>query len=144
MKKLVKLGVAALVAVSFGGLTATTADAATWHKGLPTFIQNKKFKSKIKRELGVWSKATKTTMFMKYTQGDQTPVIRHTKYKKMGKGYLIKGKYHDSRMGKGMHIYYYRVQKPNSKKIKMADGRTGKLITMTRFKHAPKNSRTWW
>ncbi|MFD1454431.1 hypothetical protein ACFQ44_01900 [Levilactobacillus lanxiensis] len=144
MNKFIKAGVSALVvAVSVGG-SAITGEAATWHKGLPTFIQNKKFKSKIKGHTGVWSKATKTTVFMKHTQGDPTPAISHTKYKKMGKVYLIKGKYHDSRMGKGMNTYYYRVQKLTSKKIKMANGKTGKLTTMTRFKHAPKNSQTWW
>ena len=131
MKKLVKLSVAALVAVSFGGLTATTADAATWHKGLPKIVRNKMYRTKFDMPYPndpqyTWYKGTKSTLMEHATQSGAPYKLSKTKYKKVGKVYG-----------------YVRVRKLSNKKIKIADGKKttkyeGKYVTMQRFYHFPR------
>ncbi|AYM01916.1 hypothetical protein [Levilactobacillus yiduensis] len=144
MNKAFKLGVTALVAVSFGGLAVTSADAATWHKGLPKFVRNKKFRTKYenKQKDYTWAKGTKHTFTIKHTQAGVT-VAQKVKYQKKGKTYLIKGGYPDRATLK-MHAIYYRVQKVSNKKIKAGEGKHGKLLTMHKIKHFPRvNGQIW-
>ncbi|WP_125764659.1 hypothetical protein [Levilactobacillus mulengensis] len=154
MKKLVKLGVAALVAVSFGGLTVTTADAATWHKGLPKIIRNKMYRTKFDMTYPndpqfTWYKGTKSTLMEHATQGGAADKISKTKYKKVGKTYVIHGydklgTARNKMSGKSGKVYgYVRVRKLSNKKIKIADGKKttkyeGKYLTMQRFYHFPR------
>lgn len=143
MNKAFKLGVTALVAISFGGVTATTADAATWHKGLPKFVRNKKFRTKFenKGKDYTWARGTKRTFSIKHTEAG-IDVAKNVKYQKKGKTYLIKGIYVDPDAKR--HTSYYRVRKISNKKIKAGFGKRGKLMTMTKFKHFPRvNGQIW-
>jgi len=157
MKKLVKLGVAALVAVSFGRLTVTTADAATWHKGLPKIIRNKMYRTKFdnsnpKSPQYAWYKGTKSTLAVQVTQGGAASKISKTKYKKVGKTYFIHGydkfitdtnKKTVGNKNFGKVYRYVRIRKLSNKKIKIAEGKkatkyAGKYGTMQRFYHFPR------
>lgn len=154
MKKLVKLGVAALVAVSFGGLTVTTADAATWHKGLPKIIRNKMYRTKFDMTYPndpqyTWYKGTKSTLMERATQSGAPYKLSKTKYKKVGKTYIIHGydkltTARNKMAGKSGKVYgYVRVRKLSNKKIKIAEGKKatkyeGKYVTMQRFYHFPR------
>ncbi|AYM01914.1 hypothetical protein [Levilactobacillus yiduensis] len=143
MHKFMKLGVAALIAVSFGGLTEMTADAATWHKGAPKFVRNKKFRTKFENKYKdyTWARGTKHTFAIKHTQAGIT-VAKNVKYQKKGKTYLIKGIYVDP--GLKRHTVYYRVRKISNKKIKAGFGKHGKLMTMTKFKRFPRAQGHIW
>ncbi|MCI1553338.1 MAG: hypothetical protein LKH74_05375 [Levilactobacillus sp.] len=144
MNKAFKLGVTALVAISFGGVTATTADAATWHKGLPKFVRNKKFRTKFENKYKeyTWARGTKRTFSIKHTQAD-IDVAKNVKYQKKGKTYLIRGTYPDRATHK-LFAKYYRVRKISNKKIKAGFGKRGKLMTMTKFKHFPRIKGQIW
>lgn len=160
-KQLRQVGVVLVALVSLGAAApVTTADAATWHKGLPKIVRHKMFRTKFTKDKRApqytWYKGTKSVLTTHSTNGGAASTISHTKYKKVGQTYFVKGfdKFLTAVSRKSGKVYgYVRIRKVSAKKVKFAEGKKtinyggtyeGKYMTMKRFYHFPKfNGRVW-
>ncbi len=136
LNKLFKELVLFVVATSLGGgtlLGINSAHAASWHKGTPSFLVGKKFRSKYRYHHGmpvyVHLNSTKNTIDFIYSESDGYGG-NHTAYKKSGSIYTVRYRAID---WQGTHKYHtYNIKHINSKYIKV-DG-----LTMVRFYKYPK------
>ncbi|MCI1553339.1 MAG: hypothetical protein LKH74_05380 [Levilactobacillus sp.] len=157
-KRLRQVGVVLVTLVSLGAAApVTTADAATWHKGLPKIIRHKMYRTKFNHKYGYldydWYKGTKSVLTTHRPQSGAALTISNTKYKKVGKTYVVKGvdKLATARNKYSGHpgkaYGYYRIRKVSQKKIKIAEGKKAqgsKYVTVQRFYHYPKvNGHAW-
>lgn len=133
------------VVIGVGG-TVVTGNAATWHKGVPTFLRTK-YRTKIKGYGFYWTKGTKHTFFVKPTQSGAIPVLIHAKYKKVKSVYTIRGinelyaaYKNSSGYSKKNKYLTYRVKRVGSKHIKIwkINGYNKKWTKLVQFKHFPK------
>lgn len=115
------------------GLTSTTASASSWHKGTPSFLIHKYYRTAIKHGYaGVpqfnYVYGSKKSFTYKIAQADGSG--GSSSYKKAGSTYTIRTKnYWGSQ--------YFTIKKLTSTKFKVKSG-SGHYETMTRFYHFPK------
>lgn len=115
------------------GLTSTTAFASSWHKGTPSFLIHKYYRTSIKHGYaGVpqfyYVYGTKKSFYYNASQADGSG--GSASYKKSGSTYTI-------RTTNAWGSQYFTIKKLSSTKFKVKSG-SGHYETMTRFYHFPK------
>ncbi|MCH5463056.1 hypothetical protein HC026_07990 [Lactobacillus sp. LC28-10] len=115
------------------GLTSTTASASSWHKGTPSFLIHKYYRTSIKHGYaGVpqfnYVYGSKKSFIYKVAQADGSG--GSASYKKSGSTYTIRTK-------NAWGSQYFTIKKLSSTKFKVKTG-SSRYETMTRFYHFPK------